>query len=100
MMAYSKVAQKILENPIGNALENQKEFNRIDDCEIYLEDNNVTIYNSINFIQNNTYNTKARVRAYLDYNLALSGGVYGSSPSDWNADACDFDVESLIGGVK
>ena len=54
----------------------------------------------IDFLENNIYNTEARVRAYLDYNQALSGGVYGSSPSDWNAQACDFDVESMLGGAQ
>ena len=42
------------------------------------------------------YNTKKRVKSYLKFNQALSGGVYGSGPSDWNEGACDFDVEQML----
>ena len=44
------------------------------------------------------YNTKARV--YLDFNKALSGGVYGSSPANQNAQACDSDVEQMLKNIN
>ncbi len=96
MMAYSKVGQKILENPAGLAYEHQKEMTKVGNCEMYLVRQGIEV-ETVNFFENNSFNTKARVRAYLDYNQALSGGVYGSRTSDWNAQACDFDVESILG---
>jgi len=100
MLGMSKVAQAIIENPIGGAVENQKKMSKIGDCSMYLKRQNLRPSNRFDFYENNIYNTKDRVRAYLDYNLALSGGVYGSSPADWNAKACDFDVEAMLKDVK
>ena len=100
MMSYSKVGQEILANPVGGAIENQKKISKIGDCSMYLKRQKQRPSNRFDFYENNVYNTKQRVRAYLDYNLALSGGVYGSSPADWNAQACDFDVEQMLKDVK
>lgn len=100
MMSYAKVDQEILANPVGLAIEHSKKETRIIDCELYLMDFNIEIENSAKNIENFTYTTKERVRAYLDYNLALSGGVYGSSPANQNAQACDFDVEQMLKDIK
>jgi hypothetical protein len=100
MMSYSKVAQKILENPIGLAKEHSEEMDKISDCEMFLRRQNIKLENNIDFFENNTFNTKQRVRAYLDHNLALSGGVYGSGPADWNAEACNFNVEQMLQDIK
>lgn len=100
MMSYAKVDNKILENPVGLAYEHQKEMTRISNCKMYLRKQGIKVDGHIDFLENNIYNTKSRVRAYLNYNQALSGGVYGSSPSDWNAQACDFDVEQMLKDIK
>ncbi len=100
MMDMAEVGQMILENPVGDAIVNEKKMSRIGDCEMYLYSLHLDPSNSIDFYENNMYNTKKRVRAYLDYNLALSGGVYGSSPADWNADSCDYDVDAMLGTKK
>ncbi|MGK0255574.1 MAG: hypothetical protein ACI81I_000174 [Arcobacteraceae bacterium] len=102
MMATAKVGQEILENPVGLAKEHSDKMDRLDDCGSYLEDQNISYdgLESIRFYEKNIYNTKTRVRAYLDYNLALSGRVYGSSPSDWVAESCDFDVKSMLEARK
>ena len=99
MMATSKIGQKILENPVGLAKENSDKMDRLDNCGSYLEDQNISYdgLESIRFYEKNIYNTKVRVRAYLDYNVALGGGVYGSSPADWVAESCDFDVDAMLG---
>ena len=75
-------------------------MSRIGDCEMYLYTLKLEPAKNINFYENNMYNTKQRVRAYLDYNLALSGGVYGSGPSDWVSTSCDFDVNTMLGAIK
>ncbi len=97
MMDMAEVGQMILENPIGDAIVNQKKISRIGDCGMYLRRQKQRPSNSIDFYEKSMYNTKQRVRAYLDYNQALSGGVYGSSPADWKADSCDYDVDAMLG---
>lgn len=100
MMSRAKVSQEILANPVGLAIEHKNKMTKILDCELYLMDFNVEISNSVETINNLAYTTKQRVRAYLDYNLALSGGVYGSRLTDENAQACDFDVEQMLKDMK
>ena len=100
MMSRAKVSQEILANPVGLATEHSKKMSRILSCQMYLKRQNIKIQDASKSINNLTYTTKQRVRAYLDHNLALSGGVYGSSPADWNAQACDFDVEQMLKDIK
>ena len=100
MMDMAEVGQMILENPVGDAIVNQKKTSRITDCALYLDDLHMEPSNRFKFYKNNMYNTKQRVRAYLDFNQALSGGVYGSGPADWTADACSFDVDAMLGATK
>ena len=95
-MADALIQQETLDNPIGNAIEIQKKNSRITDCVIYLLHQNIEFTNRVKFIENTTYNTKQRVKAYLQYNQALSGGVYGGPRSNYNAQACDFDVEQML----
>lgn len=100
-MIYAKVFQEILENPIGNVEVLQKKISKNISCEMYLLDKNIDLEeDNIDFIENSTFNTKQRVKAYLQYNQALSGGVYGSSTADENAQACDFDVEQMLKDKK
>ena len=102
MMQIAKIGQEILENPVGAAQEHSDKMDKLGDCGMYIDDLNISfdILQSVKFYENNMYNTKARVRAYLDYNLALSGGAYGSSPSDWTSKSCDFDVDAMLGAKK
>ncbi len=96
LMDGASVMQEIMINPIENAKEIQKEITKTINCELYLSTLDTTIYSdefeSIKFLENKVVNTKERVRKYLDYNIALSGGTYGSSPRDWNREACSSEV--------
>lgn len=96
MMSYAKTHQEMLNDPIGSAVESQKKMQKVRNCKMYLKHQNIRVSNIAKFTENNTYNTKQRVRAYLNFNQALSGGVYGSSSSDYNAEACDFNVEQML----
>jgi len=100
MMDGAKYFQKIMAEPISKARALKKEGTRITNCELYLMDYDSEVnsdnFDRITFLENNTVNTKQRVRKYLDYNLALSGGVYGSSPYDWNKDACSQRVREAL----
>ena len=41
-------------------------------------------------------NTEERIRAYLKYNRALSGGVYTSIPAKERKKQCSFNVEQML----
>jgi len=96
MLSYAKKHQEMLKDPAASAIESEKKMSKIIDCRMYLKHQGIRVNDIVDFTENNIYNTKERVRAYLDFNQALSGGVYGSGPADWNADACDFDVEQML----
>ena len=99
MLASLRIGQEILANPVGLAQEHSAKMDRVDNCTAYLRTaapNLIDELEYIKFYEKNIYNTEERVRAYLDYNSALSGGVYGSGPADWTADKCDFEVEQML----
>ncbi len=97
MMDYVKIYQRILEHSIGDAFMLQKEISKVIDCSIYLgridsEIESDDWIENIDWRENIMFNTPQRVKKYLEYNSALSGGVFGSSPDDWNRDACSQNV--------
>jgi len=97
MLADARAHQEMLKNPVGSAIASQKKMQRVGDCNMYLLNKGLGVGSGrVEFIEKAMYNTKARVKAYLDYNMALSGGVYGSGPADWTEKACDFDVKALL----
>ena len=100
MIDSARVFQTILKRDTSEAVETQKFITKIIDCEMYLRTIDEEIKDD-SFIENYhledyTYNTKERIKKYLDYNLALSGGVYGSGPSSWTIDACSDDVKKVV----
>jgi len=93
----AKFYQKTLMEPTEQAQEIVKSSIKKGNCKLYLMDiddeiNSRNWRNNREYIKNLSINTKERVRKYLDYNLALSGEAYGSSPSDWNREACSPEV--------
>lgn len=96
MLSYAKAHQLMLNDPIGSAPQSQADMQRVLNCKMYLKRQNLQVENITKYTEDITYNTKERVKAYLDFNQALSGGVYGSGPADWTADACDFNIEQML----
>jgi len=96
MMSFAKVDQETLEKPLSEALNLERKASRIGDCKMFLRYKGIKIKRAIKYSEDWTYNTKERAKKYIEYNKKLSGGVYGSSPADWNADSCDFDVEQML----
>ncbi len=91
------VFQEIMAQPTEKAKETQEGVSRIIHCRIYLTDLDEEIHSDDwlengEYIKDLTFNTKERVRKYLDYNIALSGGNYASKPSDWNRNECSKEV--------
>lgn len=96
MLSQARAHQEMLNDPVGSAIASQKKIQKVGDCSMYLMDKGIYIAERVEFTEKAMYNTKARVKAYLDYNIALSGGVYGSGPANWTEKACDFDVKTLM----
>jgi len=96
MMGLAKLNQKILRNSPVNALKIEREISKIGDCKMYLRRQGIRINNAIGNIENFTYNTKLRVKKFIQYNKSLGGGAYGSSPDNYNAKACNFNVKQML----
>ncbi len=94
----------VIENP-----ENAKEVDRVltaaQDCAGYFEDDadefgdpillDTDIVTSKKF-KSIMLNTASRIRAYLEYNRNLSGGVFTLTHADKEKEKCTFDVEQML----
>ena len=98
----AKAYQKILENPL-NTMENHKALHDAMDCNFYFE--TVASYFGDPILIDQTIelrpiqlNIKSRVKAYLEYDKQLSGGVYEMTKASKMKENCAFDVDGLLGG--
>jgi hypothetical protein len=98
MFQYARIDQKILGSELTKekALELEAEGGKAINCKMYLKHQEVYLKRGARESEELTYNIKKRAKKYIEYNRLLGGGVYGSKVSDWNADACEFDVESML----
>jgi len=96
MLSQARAHQEMLHDPVVSAIASQKKIQRVGDCSMYLMDKGIYLAERVEFTEKAMYNTKERVKAYLSYNQALSGGIYGSGPAAWTEKACDFDVKALL----
>ena len=95
--------QIVLENP-ENARETTKLMSAARYCYYYFEDFTDSYGNPIlidNYIMEYKYkelqlNTKDRIKAYLEYNHNLSGGVYRAVYGPEAKNLCDFNVTELL----
>jgi len=96
MFSYAKLAQDILLEPISQAQVLEKRMSKIADCSIYLLQQGITLENEIDFYEEATYNTKQRIQAYLDFNKALSGGIYSTRLSNFTLEACSEPIQKIM----
>ena len=100
LMGGAIVLQEIMLRPVEEAKETQEGITKAINCHLYLMDFDSEIdsdeFDWLTFLENKTVNTKERIRKYLDYNIALSGGSYGSSPVDWNRESCSPEVTKTL----
>ena len=98
MFQYAKVDQKILGSDLTKekAVELEAEGGKAINCKMYLKHQGVYLKRGVRESEVLTYNIKKRAKKYIHFNQLLGGGVYGSKISDWNADACEFNVESML----
>ncbi len=99
----ARAYQQILDNPLDTEA-NDKAFTDATDCNHYFKfyakyyGEKVLIDHYIDEdFENLQLNRKSRVKAYLEYDAELSGGVYESTKSDKLKEKCNFDVASLLG---
>ncbi len=93
----------VIEDP-ANVEETHKVSDAASDCEGYfrvyakLFKEDFYLENEIDskLFESMNLNTKERIRAYLMYDRALSGGVYGSAKIKDMKKNCTFDVEQML----
>lgn len=96
MMRFAKIDQETLASPLSEALLLERKASKLGDCKMFLRRQGIKINRAIKYSEDFTYNTRERTKKYIEYNKVLSGGVYGSSPSNYKAESCDFDVEQML----
>ena len=100
MMQSAKTDQAMLADPnlIKNAYDWEKPENKNIGCSSYLfREYNIPRIRSAHFINDNTYNTEERIRKYMLYNNALSGGVFGVPENARVEASCDFNITEALG---
>ena len=99
----ARAYQMIIENPL-NTEENHKALHDAMDCNFYFKDDAEEFGDPIlvdHYIDDMYHslqlNTKSRVKAYMEYDKQLSGGVYTLTKARKMKENCNFDVETLLG---
>jgi len=87
-------------NRVMNAVALEKQLGKSGDCILYFYSIKHIEIKYPKYAKNIQINTKERLKAWLDYDNALSGGVYGSDVEDWTEEAfkgvCDFNVTRVL----
>ena len=100
MMQYAVRYPQTLEDPVAAAKskELEKEHWNLYSCKGYLRKAKIAIpTNSVSFMENAYFNTKERMRAYIEFSEAMSGGVYNIPlPRDADEANCDFNVTKMF----
>ena len=99
MMQAFRTRQKMLADPdmVKNARAWEKEIWKPIACSEYLYEyrNQPRIKNLIKILNDWQFNNKERVEIYINYNKALSGGIYSINLNPMLQD-CEFDVEKVL----
>ena len=100
MMQYAIRYPQTLKDPVAAAKskELEKEHWNLYSCKGYLRKAKIAIpTNSVSFMENAYFNTKERMRAYIEFSEAMSGGVYNIPlPRDADEANCDFNVTKML----
>lgn len=100
MMQYAVRYQKVLENPTfaASSEELEKENWNQYSCKGYLRLQGIQVpNNSVEFMEESYFNTKERMRAYIEFNEASSGGTYHIPlPRDAKKENCNFNITKML----
>ncbi|CAA6816674.1 MAG: Unknown protein [uncultured Sulfurovum sp.] len=105
LLQNAKFFQRTLAESTNNAIAIQADATSAINCEMYLSQFDSEL-GTINWMKNDkhikdlTFNNLDRVDKYWKYNLALSGGVYGSGFADDTIDKCSEEVVNVLEGMK
>jgi hypothetical protein len=99
MMQAFKEKQKMLADPdmVDNAKDWEKKITKYIDCTryLYMFKNQARISRKeASLISEWQFDTKERVKFYMDYNKALSGGVYSINKP--KLDDCEFNIDKVL----
>jgi len=100
---YARAYQQILSNPLDTEVNYMALHNALDCNEYfsfyaqYLGDSVLIKTYIAKDFKDKVLNRKSRLKAYLEYDKQLSGGVYESTKIEKLKERCDFDVSSLLG---
>ncbi len=100
---YARAYNAVIEDP-ANAEEIMKVLDAAQDCKGYFTFHADRFGDPILIVDKSSpkkfrsmvINTEDRIRAYLMYDRALSGGVYTSLPARERKNQCSFDVEQML----
>lgn len=100
MMQSARLYPQTLEDPVaaGESEELRAEEWKEASCGSYLRRNSIRIVNTVGFLEDAYFNTRERMRAYMEFNQAMSGGTY-SMPihdKDVKKENCDFNVTKML----
>ncbi|MGB5965486.1 MAG: Ig-like domain-containing protein [Sulfurimonadaceae bacterium] len=105
LMQSAAALQAVFIDPVGDAIATEKRITRAGECESYIEFekkiplqlNKFHPLGTTDYIEEATINTPERVKAYYQYDKALSGGVYSTSPYWVNDNSiCDFNITNVL----
>jgi len=99
IMQASRAKQKMLADPgmLDNARVWEKKITKYIDCTryLYMYKNQARISRKeASLISEWQFDTKERVKTYMDYNKALSGGVYSINKP--KLDDCEFNIDIVL----
>ena len=98
MLQAFRAEQKMLADPdmVDNAKIWEKEISKSLNCRryLYLYKGQPRIKKMATITDDWQYNTKERVKLYINYNKALSGGVYSLDKPQ--LDDCEFDIDEVL----
>ena len=103
LMQEAKLQQSRLADPdlIKNAVVWEKKGDKSLGCISYIYNTyDIDLYENTDFLSEATFTTKDRARKYMNYNYALSGGVYGMDNNLRVEDSCDFNVTKALKSDK
>jgi len=99
-MQQAKTFFLIAEDPIAAAKSKtlEKAHWNLHACWGYLEEfEHVDIDVNVIYMEMAYFNTPQRKKAYAEYNMALSGGVYNIPlPRDFKAEYCEFNITKML----
>lgn len=99
MMQEAKIYTKTLEDPVVAAAseELEKEHWNFSTCDVYLITQGIEVSNPVKFMEEAYFNTRERMRAYMEFNEASSGGVYHMPLlRDAKKENCNFNIDELL----